>query len=461
MSDEQLNRIANQLAEIDQDLLGQFLAAKDKNKWLEDNASKLEGYSDFTDNYNNIEDFIGDRSTRLAKFYDSQKGKQPSASRMASFLDKNPDISAEDVNAWFDKTNAYKAAYEEERKYKAERIKRAKEIKDLPWYKDVFTSDYSKQRYIDDPTTSVLGGSQFNPYSSEGQSELRDQILGASAGVADFIPGIGGVLLGPTIRTGRDAYHKYSDEKYKPEGSLLGNFGKDVAFNAGVEYLPTLAINKAKKLTGNIGKTARYVDEPIRSYNLAVEGKTIGDSHAYINDMLTKSTNNVDMWNAINSLPQSEYKADLLANVDRTKGNLAKQIKSVQDKWSVQLNPEVQQAYRTLRNDNADIMSNTKQSDYFLNKVYEPELTKFQKAIKAGYGTFNTVAPGAIKATGTPSIKVTDKDRTQIDWYKANYARDWELGFTPVYNETDPKWKAFEELYPERAMEIKYKELHK
>jgi hypothetical protein len=161
--------------------------------------------------------------------------------------------------------------------------------------------------------------------------------------------------------------------------------------------------------------------------------------------MLTKSTNNVDIWNAINSLPQSEYKADLLANVDRTKGNLAQQIKSVQDKWSVQLNPEVQDAYRTLRNENADIMSNTKQSDYFLNKVYEPELTKFQKAIKSGYGTFNKVAPGAIKSTGTPSIKVTDDDRTQKDWYKANYARQWAAGFKPKEIEGDPLWEAYKE----------------
>ena len=69
MSDEQLERIAEVLNNIDQELTNEFINAKDKYKWLRDMAPTLEGYTDFTDNFKNIEDFIGDRNTRLMNFY--------------------------------------------------------------------------------------------------------------------------------------------------------------------------------------------------------------------------------------------------------------------------------------------------------------------------------------------------------------------------------------------------------
>lgn len=97
MSDEQIERLKQQLDAIDQGLTEQFSAAPDKEKWLVDNAGRLEGYSDFTDNYKNIADFIGDRNTRLANFYKDMEGKEPSEARLYSFTNKNPDISADDV----------------------------------------------------------------------------------------------------------------------------------------------------------------------------------------------------------------------------------------------------------------------------------------------------------------------------------------------------------------------------
>lgn len=471
MSDEQLERIAEALNNIDPELTNQFINAKDKYKWLNDMATTLEGYTEFTDNFKNIEDFIGDRNTRLMNFYKDQKGNKPSDARMMSFLDKNPDISSKDVNDWFDKTNKYKEDYIKEREYELARNERIKEVRNLPWYKDVLTSDYSKQRYIDDPTTSVLGGSQFNPYSSEGQSEIRDMLLGGLAGASDVVPtpALTHLWLGPAIRTGRDVEHEVMDERYKPEETSLFDyakrFGRDVGANTVFEYTPNWLARGAGRLNKGAGKEInKYIAQPYNAYKLAEEESLIKNSYDTVDKLLKSDRTPLEMYNEIKSLPESEYKQSLLSNIDLQRGSIPNQIANQQKNWLQQLNPKTQQGFAAARNNGLNVRtvgSTAKPSDFFLRKATAPTLNKGQFIISKLMNVGGKVGIPSTKPLIRPEIKVTDNDRTQIDWFKDNYARDWELGFTPEYNEADPKWKAFEELYPERAMEIKYKELHK
>lgn len=472
MSDEQLERIAEALNNIDQELTNQFINAEDKYKWLRDMAPTLEGYTDFTDNFKNIEDFIGDRNTRLMNFYKDQNGNKPTEARMQSFLDKNSDISAKDVNDWFDKTNQYKEDYNKERKYEAGRYKRIKEVKDLPWYKDVFTSDYSKQRYIDDPTTSILGGTQFNPYSKEGQSEIRDAILGTTAGLADVIPTPlqTQVWLGPAIRGGRDVYHGESDESYKPEGTKWSDYAKraltDAGVNAAFEYTPNWLARKLSRMERGAGvQLNKYIAQPYMDMKLNKETSLINDSYNEVNKLLESNIEPLEMVNQIKALPDSEYKQALLSNIDFQRGSIPSQIKQQQLVWKQQLNPRTQEAFAILRNEGKNIKSvgayAKEPSDYFIRSSTRPKLNKLQTIESKLMGVVSDVVVPATKPFIRPEIKVTDDNRHQIDWFKDNYARDWKLGFEPVYNEEDPKWLAFEEMYPERAAIIKQKALEK
>jgi hypothetical protein len=475
MSEEQITKIVNQLDDIGRsDLADKFKNAEDKLQYiktviapiLEDQEMK------YTDKYSSIEDFIGDRNSRLSKLYKDMNGKKPGKARMTSFLDKNPDISEQDVNAWFDKTNQYKEDYKKEREYEAGRYKREKEVKDLPWYKDVFTSDYSKQRYIDDPTTSILGGSQFNPYSSEGQSEIRDAILGATAGATDIVPTplLTHLWAGPAIRTGRDIQHEVNDEAYKPEGTSVFDytkrFGKDVAANTLFEYTPNWLARGAGRLNKGAGASLnKYIAQPYNAYKLGEEEALIKNSYDTVDKLLKSDITPLEMYNEIKALPESEYKQDLLRNINVQRGSIPAQIQHQHNAWTRQLDPSAQQAFAILRNNGINVKSvgpYAKQpSDFFLRKATAPTLNKGQFIISKLMEAGGKVGVPSTKPLIRPEIKVTNNDRTQIDWFKDNYARDWELGFTPEYNEADPKWKAFEELYPERAMEIKYKELHK
>lgn len=475
MSNEQINQIINRLGELGesgQALIPGFLASDNKDQYIRDLAPTLEMISKYTDNYSNVEDFIGDRNTRLSKFYKDLDGKKPSKARMYSFVSKNPDISEQDVNTWFDKTNQYKEDYKKEREYEAGRYKRAKEVKDLPWYKDVFTSDYSKQRYIDDPTTSILGGSQFNPYSSEGQSEIRDAILGATAGAADVVPTplLTHLWAGPAIRTGRDIQHEVNDEAYKPEDtSIMGyakRFGKDVAANTLFEYTPNWLARGAGRLNKGAGASLnKYIAQPYNAYKLGEEEALIKNSYNTVDKLLKSDLTPLEMYNEIKALPESEYKQSLLRNINVQRGSIPAQIQQQQNIWTRQLDPTTQQAFASLRNSGTNVKSvgpyAQQPSDFFLRKSTAPALNKRQFIISKLMNVGGKVGIPATKPLVRPEVVVTDEDRHQIDWYKDNYARDWKLGFVPEYKEGDPKWIAFSELYPERAEEIMNKAMEK
>lgn len=474
MSNEQINQIINRLGELGesgQALIQGFLASDNKEQYIRNIAPTLEMISKYTDNYSNVDDFIGDRNTRLSKFYKDLDGKKPSKARMYSFVSKNPDISEQDVNAWFDKTNQYKEDYKKEREYEAERYKRAKEVKDLPWYKDVFTSDYSKQRYIDDPTSSILGGSQFNPYSSEGQSEIRDMLLGGVAGAADVVPtpALTHLWLGPAIRTGRDIQHEVNDEAYKPEGTSVldyaKRFGTDVATNTLFEYTPNWLARGASRLNKGAGKEInKYIAQPYNAYKLGEEEALIKNSYDKVVKLLKSDITPLEMYNEIKALPESEYKQSLLSNIDLQRGSIPNQINNQQLNWLQQLNPKTQQGFATARNSGVNVRAvgqTAKPSDFFLRKASAPTLNKRQFIISKLMNLGGKVGVPATKPFVRPEVKVTDEDRHQIDWYKDNYARDWNLGFVPEYKEGDPKWIAFSELYPERAAAIMNKAMEK
>lgn len=475
MSEEQISKIVNQLDDIGRsDLADNFIKSKDKLQYVKTVIAPIleDQDTEYTDQYSSIEDFIGDRNSRLSKLYKDMDGKKPGKARMASFLDKNPDISEQDVNTWFDNTNQYKEDYKKEREYETERYNREKEVKDLPWYKDIFISDYSKQRYIDDPTTSILGGSQFNPYSSEGQSEIRDAILGTTAGVTDVVPTpfLTHLWAGPAIRTGRDIQHEVNDEAYKPERTSVKDyatrFAKDVGANTLFEYTPNWLARGAGRLNRGAGKQLnKYIAQPYNAYKLGEEEALIKKSYDTVDKLLKSDITPLEMYNEIKSLPESEYKQSLLSNINLQRGSIPAQIQHQQFAWFKQLDPNTQQAFATLRNSGTNVKSvgtNAQSpSDFFLRKATAPNLNKGQFIISKLMNVGGKVGIPATKPMIRPEIAVTDDKRHQIDWFKDNYARDWKLGFEPEYKEGDPKWIAFSELYPERAAEIMNKAMEK
>jgi hypothetical protein len=464
MTDSQRDEILNKLGDIDPALAESFSKSSDPEKWLRE--ANLEGYSEFTDNYESLDDFIGDRDKILAKLYQNMDGKIPSGARMQSFREKHPEISEEDIVAWFNKTNQYREDELKAKRYEYDRMKRAEEVKNMSPITSMFVSDYSKKRYIDDPSTSILGGSQFNPYSSEGQKEIRDQLLGASAGVADFIPGFGGVVAGPVIRSGRDVAHM--DEKYKPEENILTNFTKDVAFNAGVEYLPTAVLRKLGKAERG-ASASNWIGDAYYTKNLDKELATNQKARNLAQEALSRqeekamtgtSLGEKELWNDIRRLPDSEFKKLVEAELAKGKRPSAA-LNSVEFNYKTYESAPIRELNEKLAQRGNLYTSNETSTDLIRRDILRPELSVGQDWARFAMGLSDQVGPGLVKMTGLGKTREVNADEALKEWYKSNYTRDWAMGFSPHYKPADPLWEAFKETYPERAAKIEEKEKNK
>lgn len=216
--------------EVDQDLLNAFIK-KHKSDFMHNQGGEI---VDLNDGKSLIERMQADN----VDFSDTSSVYDQNLARKYNVADPNTVREA-------------RAKLQRAKEYQEGRARRKKEIESAgfwsPW---TLASEYSKQRYIDDPDASIFGKEgSFNPYSSEGQNELRDVILGGTGVVADALPGVGGIVVGPIVRTGRDVYHKAADDKYQKDwNDIAFDAGTDLMFNAGTDWLPTAILNKTSKM---------------------------------------------------------------------------------------------------------------------------------------------------------------------------------------------------------------------
>lgn len=476
MSDEQLERIAEALNNIDQELTNQFINAKDKYKWLRDMAPTLEGYTDFTDNFKNIEDFIGDRNTRLMNFYKDQNGNKPTEARMQSFLDKNSDISAKDVNDWFDKTNYWKDYETKVREQEAGKIRRQREVegrligadrkKNWDFLQNLLASDYAKQRYINEPETALIGAEA--PAIGEAPRTRTAAALDVGAGAlgaaADFVPPIW--WAGPAIRTGRDI-------AYYGSGSPYAKDLKEIGASAGMDF----GINRAARMLPNARKEARIAkrslsEEAARTAQAETMMGNISKDLEKINGQVLIGTDDAALSNIIESMSESPMKEDLMALVRQS--NLARPINrdavsKVIANYQAQSSKPVQDYARMLKRGEATVSPNSAGfykdakalNQISTSKAYE-ELGRLDKLSYLYSKLANQVNTGAlgqvgiqqganITGRGVGSVKYDNYEEfeRQKEMMKQLHAKDWLTfgsAFAPAKRDGDPAWEAYKEV---------------
>lgn len=214
----------------------------------------------------------------------------------------------------------------EGKKYQEGRKRREEEIANAgffsPW---TLASEYSKQRYIDNPDASIFGKEgNFNPLSTEGQNELRDVILGGAGAVGDLIPGVGGVLLGPAARAIRSGY----------EGDLsVSDIGTDIALNAGTSFAPTAILNKGKRyLTnakGEMGAIGKGIENVQEALYTDAKLNTISKSIASSKSEALGTTKTAMEW--ARNLPESPFKSEMMGAIKN--GETGKALKDRISTW--------------------------------------------------------------------------------------------------------------------------------
>ena len=372
------------------------------------------------------------------------------------------------------------------------RERRAKEIEEMKWYNPQkwATSDYEKQRYIDDPNTSFIGKEgKFNPYSKEGQMAISDAALGALGAVGDVIPGVGGMVVGPAVRAARDVNHVYNDSKFQKSGAEIAqDAAEDLLFNVGADILPTSitkylprVINKTAK--GDVGyltdlalKADTYNEALKRSKTLADDLKKFGYDEALDNVDKLKNMKFRDLKKAYNNTKDQTLKQELSDAVIRGENGKTivgfdkKKVEDVvSDYWVSNKPGKLSDAWNkfgyTPNGEYTQTMKDALQGhsgEWIEKQMDATEAGKGARrlaALERGWENYGDrvyksigtteqapeVSIGPFKFGKRPSTKATRDDREDIDWFKTNYARDWEAGFVPRGKEDEPIMKAYRE----------------
>ena len=377
----------------------------------------------------------------------------------------------------FEETLKTLQKYKEEeiktRDEEAGKVRRAREVKEWPLWRDLMTSDYEKERYIQDPKSATFGKEAPGFIGSSAGSKA-DLATGAVGLAGDLVPGAG-ALIGPTIRTvGRDIIgHKLSDSPYQKDWSQIGT-------GALVDY----GANLAAWRFANARRMARGAKEgmsPALAQDLKVRGmkQDITDGIKILDSAPKKTFTEWDT--AVNAMPESSLKKELQShlNMARTKGFSEYDNQVLNDivehgRLDTELVPntarqmnesEIKLAGERFNAGEPAAPSMMNEYEKQLARVQPLKLKdKIQKAAviasdalnrkKIGQSTYQ-VAPHVAgkRPSGLSEESKKPSFNEAKNWYKKNYERDFEMGFDPR-RDTNPdaaKIAAWEEWREEKA----------
>ena len=382
---------------------------------------------------------------------------------------------------------------QKEKDYFEGRERRKKEVaEDFKWN---FASDFAKQRYIDTPEKSYWANPEL---SFEHIPDIADAFAGFAAGVADFAPGIGGTLIGPAIRATRNVAH---GQKF---GDVMTNFLADAGANAGVDYLPGMILSKvnkvAKKGSTQVGQYT-YLGNDIDKSKETLEAFNKAANKIDATKLRNLDPNEISKFKAeIEALPDSPAKNDILnlintrpsEAIDAFKKNLSNLgvkdpdavLKRVEDRgiklftsdpsfnlnraklYSATADDMIKQSKKTpdskfnpydgqgqLRKDGT--WNNELGQTILRQKALGQGMSKGAKMAAKAYKVGTKVGPRLVKtydtAYGERQPIKEDSERSEIDWYKENYAKDWSMCFVPQGREDEPIMKAYREWQKENG----------
>ncbi len=473
MSDEELRKKYNDLYAINPDIANDFLNSPEGWFDKKENQKWLEGQTSFTRQYKSFMDLLGDKEKALTELYRNQDGEWPTEERLMAFKEQNPSIGDSDIKEWFDKVNAARAHYEKEQADEAAKYKRALEIKNEWKWRNILASDYERQRYIEDPQSSIFG--KESPAIGEAKNtrygSMADIGTGAIATAMDFIPpvtpplAIMSIAGGPVLRGARDAAHLAGSDYHKDLQEIGRDFAQDITFNAMLNAAPN-----ARKLSRVFG--ANVPESVMRE----VERQNIKKGVTLFDEAATETVDKLE--NAIKAMPDSPLKEELQAKTKlaRVNGYDPKEVSELVSTYSAVSDPEYIAALRNLTNDPEAVNALRivkEHGDKVLFRGAEPN------AWVAGAASVEPVGKlGKLGAWSTRAVENINKGyagqalgqtarqaagympdrsvKTDIDAlknkYKNMYDRDWTLGFAPRKKDGDPLWEAYKEWSEERGI---------
>lgn len=387
-----------------------------------------------------------------------------------------------------------KQYYDEEVKSREQEFlkeKRKQEVKDWGLLRDIATSDYEKQRYIEDPQSALFGDQApaIGDAPETRWGSAADLGLGVAGAAGDALPGWWG-LVGTGIRSARDVGHKLTDSPYQKSWGDIGvNTLADAGITATTAWLPNF--RKQKRMLGQGGMMPSDVGAIVsieqEAKNINLGAAMLGESLGQFSP-LSEAARDRSFRKAVANMPESQLKRELAplaadVNIDWAKANAIVDKNTnaafsasskanreyLRSTISENESPLVERANNL---DEADIIrtesltgrqipyKNTVTLDPLTMRIMQsseisPVKNKMKPLFVMADRFLGGNAGGAAlqlgkTATGARSPKKAQKVRTaeeqaNIDALKASEARFWEAGFKPNKVEGDPLWEAYQE----------------
>ncbi|MBR6457075.1 MAG: hypothetical protein IKS71_00625 [Bacteroidales bacterium] len=347
----------------------------------------------------------------------------------------------------------------EARRHEAGKYRRKKEIED-DWgiLRNAIASEYEKARYINEPEKALFGkeAPELGKAPEYRFAAAADLGLGAAGAAGDMLPGAK-MVVGPTIRLGRDIGHYVLDDTYhKTSGEIINDALADFGTTGGIAFLPNFMRQKRMLKNGGADIGAIYDiekegEEMVKSARKMQYAMYSPDIPAAQRDRFIRET--------FNSLPESDFKASIAADVMKIHPDMSEISKKAARAATEGHMGQTAANREVLRNAKQIVHDGVVQTDYtpYARKILStPELTPFQNKIKPLYGATRTALSSnvgggiarlgkTVSGVGRTNVKVND-----TDWYLQNYTRDWDAGFKPGKSDQkqgNPMWDAYRIWY--------------
>ena len=471
------------------------LREKDNATWIEEYAPLFMEAGVNTDDMAALKKTVEPLPKRLReafgdlKFAPSEKWKNRVYKQEFSDVDKNEfEKGLAKMKEYYDQEVSQKRA-------EADKEKRKREVKNWGW-RNFIASDYEKERYIDNPQAALFG-EQATPLSEDllGKGEaISDLSYGAAGAVADALPGWAG-MLGPAVRTARDAQHVLTDSPYqKSVGDIAMNTAADVGFSASTAWLPNF--RKAKRIKGGmmpkaVGANVALEEEARKMGSDALQIRRLFSRGEPATEEALKHRNQA-FRDIYDNMPDSPFKQALSTEVGKIELDgpaIAEKAQTAMNQASAALKyqADVKEAINSgtafiggkrsnviqLSKDGLPVkgIQEAKVAEYdpwFQRIRSTPEMTPFQQKTKPAWVMFDKFLSGdlggaalqeAKTLTGARSPKKaerveTPEEREEIEAIKEREAPFWEMKFKP-HKDNSLMYKAWKEWADENGVEVK------
>lgn len=440
----------------------------DTKEWVSKWGPVFEAHENLAVDWNNsdLSKFNKDKWTRMRETFGSDDQKnpfnKPEADLKAKWQKDFKDMTFGDFKKDVGTMSKHWETEKKAREYNTGRYHRQQEVKKggPKWW---LASEYSKNRYINEPEKSV--------FSDEGEwynkgDDVRDVMLGGAGLIGDFIPGMGAVV-GPVARGVRDVVN-YDDKYGKSLEDIAKERGLDLGAFGGAAWLANF--RKGKRMAAGASKDIPFVGDALEN---AAFSEGIKDTNKGLGIItLTKDLNTAKK--AIDAMPDNSIKGRLLKEFGdfhqygnaEAEGAFMERLKAIANAEITDLNMyTVTKEGRNFKPVNTEELgvnvpglytspqravgekAAIKNADIKQAARFTPEVGPVGAFIRdVALPVERKVEQGAAKRLSTQyEADINDKDRVLKDWYKKNYSRDWDMGFKPNEKDGDPLWEAYKE----------------